>query len=342
MKPIDAGKFDPKQSDTLPTAAVGPPAMIRDTIISDTMIRTTMNRGDWMILIALAIIWGSAFLFIGVAVHAMPTVTYVWLRVTIAAAGMWVYLGLRGSRLSLPASVWAAIVVLSLLNNIVPFMLFGWSQRHIAIGLASILNATAPIWGVIVAHLFTRDERMTPRRIAGVLLGFGGVAVMIAPTIGVDLKGTTLPQIACVIATLSYSLAAVWARRFRRLEVNPVDVTTAQLTAGAVVMLPIVLVVDQPWTEAMPSLTVLGALAALALFCTAFAYVLYFRLIDRAGASNALLVTLLVPPTAILLGGLFLGERLAPQDFLGLGLIAIGLAAIDGRLISALRPRPAA
>jgi drug/metabolite transporter (DMT)-like permease len=137
----------------------------------------------------------------------------------------------------------------------------------------------------------------------------------------------------------------VWARRFKRLGISPFSVTTGQLTAGALVMLPVSMIVDRPWTHALPPASAWAAIAALAIFCTAFGYVLYFRLIEHAGATNALLVTLLVPPVAIVLGALFLGETLAPQDFAGLGLIALGLAAIDGRLVSLLGrrrlPRPA-
>jgi drug/metabolite transporter (DMT)-like permease len=180
---------------------------------------------------------------------------------------------------------------------------------------------------------------MSPRKLAGVLLGFGGVATMIGPSLLSDIGTNALAQLACVTASLSYALAAVWARRFRRIGVSPLSVTTGQLTAGAIVMLPLSMFVDQPWTRAFPPLGAWAAITALALFCTAFGYVLYFRLIDRAGATNALLVTLLVPPVAIVLGALFLSETLAPQDFAGLALIALGLAAIDGRLVSYLSAR---
>jgi len=273
-------------------------------------------------------------------VRHVPPLTYVWLRLTIAAAAMLVYMAVRREPLGLPRSVWASIILLSLLNNVIPFALFGWSQQHIASGLASILNATTPIWGVIVAHFLTRDERMTALRSAGVLLGFGGVATMIGPSLFSTIGGGALPQLACITASLSYALAAVWARRFRRIGVSPLSVTTGQLSVGALMMLPVALLFDRPWEAPLPPLTAWGAIVALALLCTAFGYVLYFRLIDRAGATNALLVTLLVPPTAILLGGLFLGEQLAARDFLGLALIALGLAAIDGRLLSGLRRRP--
>jgi drug/metabolite transporter (DMT)-like permease len=308
------------------------------------MIRTRMNRSDWLTLFALAAIWGGAFFFIHIAVHSLPALTYVLLRLSIASLGLFAFLKLRSEPIGLPRAVWKDMMILSLLNNALPFALFGWSQQHIASGLASILNATTPIWGVVVAHLFTRDERITPARLAGVILGFGGVASMIAPSLD-NLSGGALPQLACVTASLSYALAAVYARRFRAMRLKPLSVTTGQLTAGALIMLPISLIVDRPWTLAMPPLGAWAALIVLSLVCTAFAYVFYFRLIDRAGATNALLVTLLVPPTAILLGGLFLGEQLAVQDFLGLALIALGLAAIDGRLFSLLRRpslRPAA
>jgi drug/metabolite transporter (DMT)-like permease len=178
---------------------------------------------------------------------------------------------------------------------------------------------------------------MTPCKVAGVLLGFGGVATMIGPSLLSSLGSGALAQLACVSASLSYALAAVWARRFRAQGLSPMSVTTGQLTGGALMMLPLAIFVDKPWTEVFPPLSAIAAIAALALFCTALGYVLYFRLIATSGATNALLVTLLVPPVAILLGALFLNETLAPQDFLGLGLIALGLAAIDGRLLSLFR-----
>ncbi len=309
------------------------------------MIRNVMNGRDWTTLIALALIWGAAFFFIGVAVHQVAPLTYVWVRLTVAAAAMWLYLWWRGQPAELPRSVWGAILVLALFNNVVPFILFGWGQTRIASGLASILNATTPIWGVVVAHLFTRDERMTGRKLAGVLLGFAGVAVMIGPAVLTTLGGDTLAQLACVTAALCYALAGVWARRFKAMGVSPVTVTTGQLSAGAIIMLPIALLIDQPWTQPLPSWGAIAAILALALVCTSFAYILYFRLIDSAGATNALLVTLLVPPIAILLGSLFLNEVIAPRDFAGMALIALGLAAIDGRVLRAFtrrRLRPAA
>jgi drug/metabolite transporter (DMT)-like permease len=305
------------------------------------MINQEMTGREWGILLFLAVVWGGAFMFIGVAVRHVEPLTYVWLRLTIAAGAMWLFLKLSGGGLGLPRQVWGSIVLLALLNNALPFTLFGWGQTHIASGLASILNATTPIWGVLVAHLFTEDEKLTPRKIVGVSLGFAGVATMIGPTLLADVGTDALAQLACITASLSYAVAAVWARRFRRMGLKPMSVTTGQLSAGALMMLPLALFVDQPWTQPLPPLSAWASIAALAIFCTALGYVLYFRLIDSAGATNALLVTLLVPPFAIFFGSLFLNEVLAPQDFIGLALIALGLAAIDGRLLRRLRLKAA-
>jgi drug/metabolite transporter (DMT)-like permease len=316
-------------------------AIVESRAYAPHMIRTVMNRSDWLTLIGLAVIWGSAFFCISVAVQSVPPLTYVWLRVTIAAAALWGYLACRREPAGLPRSVWASMFLLALLNNVIPFVLFGWGQTHIASGLASILNATTPIWGVIVAHVFTHDERMTPRKVAGVLLGFGGVALMIGPGLLGSIGSDVLAQLACVTAALLYALAGVWARRFKRQGISPMSVTTGQLTASAVVMLPVAFIFDQPWQQAFPPLSAIGAILVLAVICSAYAYILYFRLIDSAGATNALLVTLLVPPVAIVMGALILGEAIEPRDFAGLGLIALGLAAIDGRLLNALRPKVA-
>lgn len=327
MKPVGQSEFEHNRQDAAGSAKV----------YSEAVIRAQMNRSDWLTLGLLALIWGGAFFFIGVAVRHVQPLTYVWLRLTIAAAGLWAYVHLKRERLSLPRQAWGSVLLLAVLNNALPFALFGWSQTHIASGLASILNSTTPIWGVVVAHLFTRDERMSAGKIAGLLFGVAGVGIMLGPSLASNFKSSTLAELACLAASLSYALAAVWARRFRRQGISPLSVTIGQLTAGALVMLPLSMIIERPWNNSMPPLTAWGAIIALALLCTALGYVLYFRLIATAGATNALLVTLLVPPVAILLGGLFLGETLSLQDLEGLALIALGLAAIDGRIFNLVR-----
>jgi drug/metabolite transporter (DMT)-like permease len=265
--------------------------------------------------------------------------TLVLIRVTLAALFLWAWRIVRGARLGIPRDMIGALIVLALLNNVLPFACFAWAQRTIPSGLASILNATTPIWSVIVAHVATRDERATPGKVAGVLLGFAGVAVMI----GADLLGAIgrdVPaQLACLGGAFLYALAGVWGRRFSARGIAPAAVSAGQFTASALLLLPLVLLFEPPWRASPPAPEAWAALTALALFCTAFAYILFFRLLASAGATNSLLVTFLIPVTAILLGTIFLGEHLGTRHFAGMGLIALGLAAIDGRLFSRLSRR---
>ena len=304
------------------------------------MNATSMSGRDWAILLGLSVLWGGSFFFIEIGVRAIQPMTVVLIRVVIAAAALWAFLLARRQPIALPKGAWPAFLLLAVLNNVLPFIAFAWGQTQIASGLASILNATTPIWGVIVAHLFTKDERMTPGKIAGVLLGFGGVAVMIGADFLKEIGTELAAQLACLGATLCYALAGVWGRRFKAMGVDPATVSTGQLTAAAVVMLPLVLLFEQPLRALSAPVEAWAALVALALFCTSFAYILYFRLIASAGATNALLVTFLIPITAILLGSLFLGETLEPRHFAGMALIGLGLAAIDGRLVRMLLPAP--
>lgn len=298
-----------------------------------------MSRQDWGILLLLSVIWGGSFFFIELALTSVQPLTVVLIRVSLAAAMLWAFRWWRGQRLPLPPGAAFAYLVLALLNNVVPFILFVWAQEQITSGLASILNATTPIWGVLVAHLLTADEKATPNKVIGVLLGFGGVAVLIGPDLLGQLGTGLWAQLACLGATLCYALAGVWARRFRPMGIEPTAVATGQLTAAALVMLPLVLLFEPPWLAAAPTAGAWLALAGLAFFCTSLAYILYFRLLASAGATNSLLVTFLIPVTAILLGALFLGERLELRSVAGMALIAAGLAAIDGRLLRRFRVR---
>ena len=297
-----------------------------------------MTGQDWAILLFLSVLWGGSFFFIEVALTSVAPFTLVLIRVALAAAMLWLYLLARGERFALPKGALTAFLILSLVNNVAPFVLFAWAQRAIDGGLASILNATTPIWGVVVAHLATADEKASPGKVAGVLLGFAGVAVMIGADLLRDIGTEVLAQLACLGATLCYAVAGVYARRFRAMGVSPVGVATGQLTASTLTMLPLVLLFEPPWATTAPSLSAWLALAGLAIFCTSLAYILYFRLIASAGATNSLLVTFLIPITAILLGALLLGERLEPRHFAGMALIGAGLAAIDGRLLARWRP----
>ena len=298
----------------------------------------SMNGQDWAILLFLSVLWGGSFFFIELTIGLVEPFTLVLIRALLAAAMLWLYLLVRKERFAVPPGALRAFFVLALLNNVVPFVLFAWAQKSIDGGLASILNATTPIWGVLVAHVATSDEKATPGKIAGVLLGFGGVAVMIGADLLRNIGTEVLAQLACLGATLCYALAGVYARRFRTMGVSPIGVSTGLLTAAALITLPLVLLFEPPWLARSIPFEAWAAMAGLALFCTTLAYILYFRLLATAGATNALLVTFLIPITAILLGALFLDEQLEPHHFAGMALIGAGLAAIDGRLLRLRRP----
>ena len=300
-------------------------------------IKTAMGPREWAMLLALSVLWGGSFLFVGVAVKELPPLTLVTLRVSLAAVTLLAVLRIGGIALPREPRVWAALLVMSLLNNVVPFTLIAWGQSHIASGVASIFNATTPLFGVLVAHLWTSDEKATPSRLAGVVVGFAGVTVMMGAaalrTAGVDL----LAQSAILIASLCYAVSGVFGRRFTAMGVAPLATAAGMLTLSSLLLLPVALVVDRPWTLPAPSAAAILSVAALALVSTALAYLLYFRILAVAGATNLMLVTFLIPISAIVLGASVLGERLEPKHFVGMALIGLGLAAIDGRLLAAMR-----
>ena len=291
-----------------------------------------MGGREWAMLLALAVLWGGSFFFNAVAVRELPSFTLVWLRVAIAAATLLGVLRLLGQRMPTEGRVWAAFFGMGLLNNVVPFVLIVWGQHHIASGLASILNATTPLFTVLAAHLLTPDERLTPLKAAGVAVGFAGAVVMV----GLDALGGlgtgVTAQLACLAGALSYAFAGIFGRRFRRMGVPPMATAAGQVCASTVLLLPLMLLVDRPWTLAMPHAATWAAVLGVGLLSTALAYVLYFRILAAAGATNLLLVTFLIPVSAILLGALVLGETLLARHFGGMALIGAGLACIDGRL----------
>ncbi len=290
-----------------------------------------MTALEWAMLLALATVWGGSFFFNGIAVRELPVFTVVVSRVALAAILLLGLLRLRGEPMPRDRRVWAAFFGMGLLNNAIPFSLIAWGQTHIASGVASILNAATPLFTVVLAHVLTSDERMTGGRLAGVAIGFAGVAVMIGPDALADLGVHLLAQLMCLAGALSYAFAGIYGRRFHAMGVPPLATATGQVVASSLILLPLALVVDRPWTLPPPSLATLGALVGVAAISTALAYVLYFRILATAGATNLLLVTFLIPVSAILLGTLFLGEVLLPRHLAGMALIGAGLAAIDGR-----------
>jgi drug/metabolite transporter (DMT)-like permease len=260
-----------------------------------------MNPVEWALLIVLSILWGGSFFFSNVALAELPPFTLVLGRVSLAAIVLNVVVVATGYRMPRSLRAWGSFTIMGTLNNLIPFSLIFWGQTHIESGLASILNATTPLWAVLLAHFFTTDERLTVNRFSGVLFGLLGVTLIIGPDVLRGLGLNFLAQLAVVGAALSYALAGIFGKRFRGT--SPLVTATGQVTSTTVMMIPLVLFVDRPWTLSTPSLRTWGALVGLALLSTAVAYIIYFRLLASAGATNLLLVTFLIPVSALLAGG---------------------------------------
>ena len=296
-----------------------------------------MSALDWGMLVTLSILWGGSFFFNQVALAELPPFTVVFGRIFLAALILWGVILLRGLPVPRAPVIWLSFLGMAILNNAIPFSLLAWGQTHISSSLAAILNATTPLFGVVVAHVLTSDERATPAKIFGVLAGFGGVAIMIGVDALADIGIDILAQLACLGAATSYAFSSIFGRRFKRLGVTPMLTAAGQVTASSLILLPLMLFIDQPWSLPMPGMHSVLSILGIATLSTALAYILFFRILSSAGATNLMLVTFLIPVSAILLGVLFLGEALALRHIIGMAGIGIGLAAIDGRLLDRLR-----
>jgi drug/metabolite transporter (DMT)-like permease len=292
-----------------------------------------MGVSEWLLLVTLSVLWGGSFFFNAVALGDLPPLTVVFARVAIAALVLWLVIAIGTQRPHLILSLCLAFVVMGILNNVIPFTLIVWGQTRIGSGLASILNATTPLFTVLLAHWLTGDERMTPARLAGVIFGLAGVAVMIGPQALERLGLDVLAQLAVVAAAIAYGFAGIFGRRFKGTP--PLVTAAGQLSASALIMLPMALMVDRPLALPSPAPATWAAVLGLAVLSTAIAYVIYFRVLARAGATNLLLVTFLIPVSALLLGITVLGETIQARELTGMALIGLGLAAIDGRPMAA-------
>jgi drug/metabolite transporter (DMT)-like permease len=299
-----------------------------------------LDGTSWAMIAAMSLLWGSAFLLIEIGLRTIAPNTLVFLRMGIAAPFMLVALYLLKERLPTDWASWRQLFILGALNAALPFILFFWGQQYLDSGYASILNATTPLWGVVIAHFLTADEKATPVRIVGVLLGLAGIIVMVGPEAMKGLSQSLLAQIACLVSTLFYGYAAIYGRRLGQSKMTPVAVATGQVITAALIMLPIALITDRPWQQPLPSMESMLAATALAIPATAIAYLFYFKTIDRAGATNAMLVAFIMPVIAIMLGFAFLNESLTGGQLIGTALIALGLIAIDGRLLARFRNVP--
>ncbi len=299
------------------------------------MTSTRIPLMTWALLLLLGLIWGGSFFFARIAIHHIPPLTLVFLRVFIAALALHLYIGGRHDIYRTLKARAPEFLILGLVNNAIPHTLIFAGQTEIGAGLAAILNATTPIWTLIIANFWTTDEKFTPNKIIGCVLGFAGTVILLGPSaFGLD----TMPVWALVLpvtAAMSYGVAGIYGKRFRG---QPAPVTAAgQLTASSLIMLPLALAYDHPWTLAMPPMSTILAVLALALLSTAFGYILYFRIMALAGATVTSLVTLLVPPGAVLLGYLFLGESLAISEVAGMLLIGLGLLVINASVQFSLK-----
>jgi drug/metabolite transporter (DMT)-like permease len=304
--------------------------------MTGTRIGRTMDPLEWALLITLSLLWGGTFFFAEVALDDVGPLTLVFARVGIAAGALWLAVYASGQRMPRSTALWGAFLVMGALNNLIPFSLIFWGQTRITGGLAATLNATTPLFTVVLAHFLTRDEKLTPNRLGGVVLGVAGVVVLIGPAALQELGLQSLAQVAVLGAALSYALAGIFGRRFR--DVPPLISAAGQVSATTVMMVPVVLW-GGSWTAPLPGAWTWGAILGLALVSTALAYLIYFRLLASAGATNLLLVTFLIPVSAIVLDASLLGEHLEPRHFGGIALIGLGLAAIDGRALRLLRRR---
>jgi drug/metabolite transporter (DMT)-like permease len=295
-----------------------------------TLAPPSMTGRDWLILGILSLLWGGSFLFGRVAVAEWPPLTIVFCRVAGGAVILAIVARAMGVAFPTDRGLWGSFIVLALLSNVIPFSLIVFGQQQVGAGLASILNATTPLFALLVTHFMTEDEKLTPLRLSGVVCGFLGVTIMLGPSVVTGLSGPLLAQAAILTAALSYGWAVWYGRRLKK--VNPIQAALGQLTAAALLTLPLMLFADRPWRLPPLSWPAIGSLVGLATLSTALAYVLYFRLLARVGAGNSSLVTFLIPPSALLMGILFLNESLTLWQVVGMASIGLGLSLVDGRL----------
>lgn len=279
-------------------------------------------------LLLLAGLWGPSFLFIRLAVHDVPPITMVAGRMVGATALLYVVLRLRGGRLPRDRKIWGHFAVLALIGSAIPFVLVGWSEQHIDSAVASILNGTVPIFTLVFAHFWTKDDRLTPVKIIGVMLGLLGAVVLIAPALEGGVRLGALGLLACALSALFYGASGVYARNHLR-GLPPLVAPTMQFALSALYLIPLSLIFDRPWSIA-PSPTAWGAWIALILLGTVAAFVIYYRLLEIATASYISMATYLIPVVGVVLGVTVAGERLEWNAYAGCGAILLGVLVVNG------------
>ena len=300
-----------------------------------------MKLKNFLLLMLLAALWGPSFLFIKVGVAEIRPLTFVLGRVGIAALVLYGILRWQGGRLPAWGPIWKHVAVVALLHNSLPFVLFSWGEQYIDSALASILNGTTPLFTIVLAHFLTKDDQLTPAKVGGVVLGLGGLAFLIGPTLFGGFEATTWGLLALVAASICYGIAIVYVRNHLR-GLPPLIAPTMQLILASLYLVPLVLWVDRPFSMTLPSLPALGSWLALGMLGTALAFIVYYRLIETADASYVSMVTYIVPVFGVLLGVLVLHEQLTWNMYLGFGLILLGVMAVNGvfkrRRVGSRRP----
>lgn len=289
-----------------------------------------MNAREWGLLLFISFTWGLSFFFIEIVLREMGPFTLVFYRIWIAGLIALIWLYSSGGRLPMDRHSWSRFFVLGAINNVIPFSLISWGQVYISSSLASILNATTPLFAAVLAHMLTGDEHLTGHRIIGILLGIIGVSLLVGPQALYGISSNVLGQFAIMAAAISYACGGIYTRHLRNM--STLVAMTGTLVAASILTLPLVFIYEYPVRTSMQWSTV-GALLGLSVFGTALAYILYFHIIRTVGATNTLLVTFLVPVTALLLGVLVLKETLSQHAIAGMLVIFLGLVAVDGRLI---------
>jgi drug/metabolite transporter (DMT)-like permease len=300
-----------------------------------TQQSTSPTIQDWLLIFTLALIWGGSFLFGRILMLEWPPLTVAFLRVALAACALWMFLIFTKRMFPKDRGLIGALLIMGVLNNVIPFSLILLGQKEIGSGLASVVNAMTPIWTLIIANFLTTDEKFTSNKIIGIVLGFLGVATLIGSDFVKGLEASAWAQIAVLGATISYGFAGVFGKRFKGQD--PIVISTGQLTASSLIMLPIMFLLEDPFSLSTPDLEMVISLVGLALLCTAFAYILFFKILASAGATNVSLVTFLVPVSAIILGIVWLGETLTINNLIGIVMILIGLLCIDGRILKLIK-----
>jgi drug/metabolite transporter (DMT)-like permease len=225
--------------------------------------------------------------------------------------------------------IWQHLAVVALVQNAVPFFLFAWGEQYIDSALAAILNGTTPLFTLLLAHVFTSDDRMTPTKVVGTLVGFGGLLILIGPSLLAGVQATTLGLLAVTLASACYGVAIIYSRRHLR-GLPPLVAPTTQLLLAALFLLPLSLVVEQPFFLSVPSWPAFGSLLALSILGTALAFVVYYRLLERVSATYLSMVTYLVPIFGVILGVLVLNEKLSWNVYVGCALILVGVMIVNG------------